>query len=321
MAEPVNEGASQVLAVVVNFNGAGMTARTVETLAAQTKRRALRVLVIDNGSSAADVAELERRIAGQADLLGWPRNRGYAAACNAASRIAAESGIPYVWWLNNDLELEPGALEALLAHLEASPRTAAAGAVTVDLPTGTKVLGAGMDLSLWRSRVRNRYAGAKVEQLPNRPHGVDVLQGACVLVRIRSLRDIGGMDEGYFMYGEDVDWSVRARAAGYALDIVPAARVRHGWAQSSRPDDRLRYIMRNRVRMMRIHGSPQVQAAFIVYFVFAWLPAYTVGRLIPRFGLDRGLRLALSPLIWNMRDAIRRGQWRLNSEDLDIERI
>ncbi len=208
-----------------------------------------------------------------------------------------------------------------MAHLEASPRTAAAGAVTVDLETGALVLGAGMDLSLWRSRVRNRYAGARVEQLPGSPYEVDVIAAACVLVRISALRDIGGMDEGYFMYGEDVDWSFRASAAGYALDIVPAARVRHGWAQSSRPEDRLRYIMRNRVRMMRIHGTTAVQAAFMGYFLFGWLPAYTVARLVPRFGLGRGLRLAVSPLIWNMRDAIRRGRWRLRAEDLDIARI
>ncbi len=90
-----------------------MTVRAVETLRAQAGGDALRLLVVDNGSSAADFAELESRLSGRVELIRWARNRGYGAACNAASLIAAESGIPYVWWLNNDLELEPGAMRRI----------------------------------------------------------------------------------------------------------------------------------------------------------------------------------------------------------------
>ena len=129
------------------------------------------------------------------------------------------------------------------------------------------------------------------------------------------------MDESYFMYGEDVDWSIRARQQGFALEIVPAARARHGGARSSPPQAQVRFILRNRVRMMRARAGLATQAAFMAYFVLGKLPAYTLARLVPRFGLRAGLELAISVLSWNVRDALRRRRWRLRANDQVIPRI
>jgi GT2 family glycosyltransferase len=311
----------QVLAAIVNFDQAALTVRAVETLLNQRGAEHVHLIVFDNGSSPAEVALLEAALDARVELVRWSRNLGYGAACNAAARDATRRGTPYVWWLNNDLELEPDVLEHLVARLEAAPRTAAVGAVTVDHATGSQVLGAGMNLSMWRSEVTNRHAGQSVDRLPAEPYAVDVIAATCMMVRIEAVREIGGLDEGYFMYGEDVDWSIRARAAGHVLEIVPAARARHGWGRSSRPEGRLQFIMRNRIRLIRARASAPVQVAFIAYYVVAWLPAYTAVRLIPRFGLRLGLRIAIVPLLWNMRDAIRRGHWRLRAQDLEIRRI
>jgi GT2 family glycosyltransferase len=129
------------------------------------------------------------------------------------------------------------------------------------------------------------------------------------------------MDEGYFMYGEDVDWSIRARDAGFDLEVVPTARARHGWARSSQPADRLRYLLRNRVRLVRARGGLATNAAFAAYLFLGWLPAYAIGRLVPRLGLRTGLRLAIHPLAWNLGDAVRRRRWRLRPQDQVIPRI
>ena len=317
----VSAASPSVLAAFVNYDGAPMTLAAVTSLMQQLGAVDVRIVVVDNGSTPADVEALTAGLPGGVSLVRLETNRGYGAACNAAARIAAESGIPYVWWLNNDLTIETGASDALLAHMEAAPAIAAAGAVTVDEETGRRVLGAGMDLTLWRGRVRHRHTGIDVEQLPSQPYPVDVIPGSCLLVRVSALRVIGGFDEGYFMYSEDVDWSVRARAAGFGLDIVPRARARHGGARSSKPQDRLRYMMRNRIRMVRARAGLAVQPAFMAYFVLGWLPAYTVARLVPRFGLREGLLLALSPLTWNVRDALRYRRWRLRPEDLVIPRF
>ena len=311
----------RVVAGLVNFNGAALTLEALESLLGQDGAAELRCVVVDNGSTPDDVAALAAGVGGRASVVRLPVNVGYAAACNAVALIAAESGAKYVWWLNNDLLLAPGTLRALLERMDAAPRTAAATAVLTDYDTGERVIGAGMDLSLWRGRVRHSLAGLDVRELPSQVLAVDVVAGACVLVRMSALREIGGMDEGYFMYGEDVDWSIRARDAGFDLDNVPTALARHGWGRSSAPADRLRYLLRNRVRLVRARGGIAANLAFGAYFFLGWLPAYTISRLVPRFGVRTGLRLGLHPLAWNISDAVRRRRWRLRPQDQVIPRL
>jgi GT2 family glycosyltransferase len=310
-----------VVAGLVNHDGAELTLEALASLSGQGGADRLQIVVIDNGSAAADLAALEAGAGERARVVRLPVNLGYAAACNAVSRIAADSGADFVWWLNNDLRLEPGALDALLEEIEGAPRAAAVAAVTTDYETGRLVLGAGMDLSLWRGRVRHSFAGLDIDALPPGGHSVEVVAGACLLVRMSALHAIGGMDEAYFMYGEDVDWSIRARAAGFDLHVVHGARARHGWARSSAPADRLRFLIRNRIRLVRARAGAAAQLAFIAYFVLGWLPAYTLARLVPRFGIRAGLRLAIHPLAWNIGDALRRRRWRLRLEDQAIPRI
>ncbi len=311
----------RVLAAFVNHNGAAMTAAAVASLFEQRGVTEVRAIVVDNGSSAADIALLKAMPNAGTSIVQLERNRGYAAACNVASQLATESAADYVWWLNNDVLIEAGALDALVRHLDLTPRAAAAAAVTVDWETGERVLGAGMDLTLWRSSVRNRHEDVALGDLPAESFSVAVLPATCVLVRVDALRVIGGIDEGYFMYGEDVDWSVRARNAGYTLDVVPVARVRHARGRSSSSTDRVAWIMRARIRLIRARGSLATQPVFLLYYGLLWLPAYTVGRLVPRFGLRAGLHLAADPLVWNVRDAVRRRRWRLRPEDLQIPRF
>jgi len=311
----------RLLAVIVNFEGTPMTVAALASLRAQDRADRIRIVVVDNASSDADFRALQAGVGGDAELVRFDSNRGYAAACNAASSMAAQANIPYVLWLNNDLLLAPGLAEAMAARLDATPGTAAVGAVTVDYETGATVIGAGMDLSFWRGEVRHRHPSVAVAQLPEAPYKVDVIAATCMLVRIAALRDIGGMDESYFMYGEDVDWCIRARHKGYALEIVPAARARHGGARSSAPQTHVRLILQNRVRMMRARAGLGTQAAFMAYYVMGKLPAYTLARLVPRFGLRAGPGIAISSLAWNVRDALRRRRWRLRADDQVIPRI
>ena len=323
-AQLMSPEGKRVLAALVNYNGAAMTLAAVESFVEQESAQSARLIVVDNGSTAADdVAALETGLAGRATLVRLETNRGYAAACNEAARIALAEGMEYVLWLNNDVLFETGMLEALVEHMDSAPgvAAAAAAAVTVDAETGRTVLGAGMDYSIWRGRVRHRHEGIPIGELPVNRYSVEVLAGTCVMARLDALRRIGGLDESYFMYGEDVDWSIRARAAGYELHVVPQARVRHSVAASSSTAMRLQYLMRNTVRVVRARGSLANQLLFVPYFFLGWLPAYTIGRLVPRFGLREGLRLAVSPISWNLREAVRNRRWRLRAQDLEIPGI
>jgi N-acetylglucosaminyl-diphospho-decaprenol L-rhamnosyltransferase len=309
-----------VLAAVINFERAELTSRLVAGLVNHRSGSSLRVMVVDNGSSQQDLARLRSILDPSVRVLALPENRGYAAACNAAILAAFADSADLLWLLNNDLALEAGVLDALVSALDAST-WAAAAPVTVDAETGMTILGAGADLSIGRGRLRHRWVGRARSDLPTNPFEVAAIEGACPLIRLDALRVVGAWDEGFFMYWEDAEWSVRARRSGYALGVVPTVAMRHEGGASSDAASRIGLMMRNRVRFVRITGSWAENAMFAGYYVVLWLPAYTLARLIPRFGPRQGVALALGSLAWNLTDARRRRRWRLRRPDQEIPAV
>jgi N-acetylglucosaminyl-diphospho-decaprenol L-rhamnosyltransferase len=308
---------TSVVAAVINFERADLTAGLVAALVAHRATADVQVIAVDNGSNPAELARLRETLHPAAELLVLPTNRGYAAACNAASRAALAADADYVWLLNNDLDIEAGVLDALVSVLETSD-WAAAAPVTVDALAGETVLGAGADLSVGRGRLRHRWIGRPRTDLPSSPFEVTAIEGACPLVRLTSLRSIGTWDEGFFMYWEDAEWSVRARRSGYAIGVVPTVAMRHQGGASSDSAFRSGLMLRNRLRFVRVTGSAIENLMFAGYFVGLWLPAFTLARLIPRFGLRPGIALAYGSLAWNLADARRRRRWRLRRVDQEI---
>jgi GT2 family glycosyltransferase len=251
-------------------------------------------------------------------MVQLPTNRGYAAACNAVAAIAIELETPFVWFLNNDVDMGPAVSKRLVAGLEADPSAAAIAPVTVDSGNGTTVLGGGAAVKTWLGKVTHLYVGCPIDSLPPTPYAVDAIEGAGPLVRVSALRDIGSWDEGFFMYWEDTEWSVRARRANRRLLVTPGATLRHAVSASSTPAARQRLMLRNRVRFVRIVAPMWAQPIFICYYSFLWLPAFFVMRLVPQFGFRQGGGIAIQSLAWNIKDAARRRRWKLRSSDQEM---
>jgi GT2 family glycosyltransferase len=149
--------------------------------------------------------------------------------------------------LNNDAVLEPGALRALAEALD-DPRVGAAGPVVLRADDGrVESRGAVMDL------VRGRFRLAGHGEAPGTGHGqraADVLSGVALMLATAAYDRVGPLDTSYFHGFEDVDWCVRARAAGFELVVVQGARVRHGGARTlgKASPERLYYAARNHLR-------------------------------------------------------------------------
>lgn len=284
----------RIVAVVATHGprGVPLVRRAVESLVRQTGPFSLAVVVVDDGSGPDVTRLLAAQLPPQVELVELPANGGYGAACNVGVRRALDTGSAYVWLLNNDIEMEDGTLARLVAALERRPRLAAAGPVMISADLPPRVLGAGMTVHLMRGRVRHLHEGAPLGQLPVEPFGVAGIEGSALLIRAAALREVGGMDERYWMYWEDVDWSVRARRAGWQLAIVPKARVRHLVAQSTSRERRTEMLILNRIRFVELVGSSSDRLVFRLYFLVGWLPAYTMFRLVPRMGLVPALALA-----------------------------
>jgi GT2 family glycosyltransferase len=223
----------RVAVVVVNWNGAAHLPGCLQALTAQTTAD-FACWVVDNGStddSLALLAAAGPRLANGAalHLRPQPTNLGFAAANNRAfAEILATTGTPYLVALNNDTAADPRWLAALLAAADASgPRCGSVASTLVFAARPDRVQSAGIILHR-DGLALDHGLGWPTARLPRavaRP--VFGPSGGAALYRAALLRDIGGFDERFGSYLEDVDLAWRARLRGWDAAWAPQALVRH----------------------------------------------------------------------------------------------
>lgn len=257
----------------------------------------LHVLVIDNGSGDGSVAALRQRAPALAaahpqhtvELVELPQNLGFTGGMNHGLRRAEALSLPYTLVLNNDLRLPPDCVRALVSVLDHDPRVAAVGP-TVLHPDGT-VWAEGGEVAFGPNALRLRRHGRAPRPREHGPEAVGFLTGACVLLRTADAAAIGGFDDRYFMYWEDVDLCERLAARGGRIVWLPWVRVVHDAGQSSgggRSPLRKFLMACNSVRFLRRRGSLAGWAALAVFDVLLWPLTLRHGPR-PAFAKLRGL--------------------------------
>lgn len=224
--------------IIVTFNSAGLVEGAIRsaTDAARVADAELELIVVDN-ASADGTAEAIAAAHPEVNLIRNADNEGFGRANNRAFREATGD---YWLLLNPDASLDPDALVHLLAFLDARPRVAAV-APTVEDARGGGAESGGMApgarslashfLMLNRLLAGDRGGPWRGFQLARRssaaPRPADWLGAMALLVRPSAIREVGGFDERFFLYGEDVDLGERLTRAGWELWLLPAARARH----------------------------------------------------------------------------------------------
>ena len=223
-----------VSVVIVSHNHAQYLDACLQSLAPERHVIVTEVFVVDNVSTDG-AAELVGRRYPWARLLRNTRRLGFAANNNKAIR---ESRGRYVLLLNPDTAVADGALEALVWYMDTHPRVGLCGPRLVfpsgalqlsarRFPTLGSVIARRSPLRMWlrNSESNKRHLMADVDHATCRP--VDWLLGAAVLSRREMLRTVGLLDEGYFLYVEDIDWAYRAWQQGWQVVYYPDAQVMH----------------------------------------------------------------------------------------------
>lgn len=252
--------------ITVTHNHAPFLGALLDSLDAERRGLSLEVIVVDNVSDDGSAA-----VAAERPWVTVLRNEarlGFAANNNRAVRVCRGR---YVLLLNPDTQVRPGALRALVDHLDAHPDVGICGPQLLfsdgrmqpsarRFPTLGWVLVRRTPLRLLvhDSGWSRRHLMEDVD--PTVPREVDWLLGAALAVRRDLLRTVGLLDEGYFLYVEDIDWGYRARQAGWKVAYVPAAQVVHHY--QARADRRLLgryswYHLRGMWRYYRKHLAPR----------------------------------------------------------------
>jgi len=214
--------------VVVSFNAHADLERCLESLRAAPPRASHEVLVVDNHSTDGS-AESARRVPG-VRVIQQATNVGFARANNAG--IRASSGTALLL-LNSDTIVPPGAIDRLMAALDAEADVAIVGPRLVD-GSGRAELSFGRmigPLNEWRQKRAARRAN--IESLTRHRRYPDWVSGACLLVRRSDAEAVGLLDERYFMYAEDVDFCAAVRARGRRVLFMPDVEIVHQRGRSA----------------------------------------------------------------------------------------
>ncbi len=290
--------------VIVSYNVSALLHACLESLLASlasAPELAAEVWVVDNASADGSAAMVQAEFP-RVRLLASPENLGYSAGNNLALQAlgfapqadearllsaypwAADLPRPavqprHVWLLNPDTVVQGDAPARLVRFLDQTPRAGACGA-QLFYPDGSLQHGAfrfpgltqlaldffpppgRLNQPLLDSRLNGRYSRRLYEQ--DQPFPVDFVLGATLLARGETLRQVGLLDEGYFMYCEEMDWQRRMEQAGWSVHGVPAARVVHvaGASSSQFRSRSFVALWQSRLRYFRrYHGAAFNRAA------------------------------------------------------------
>ncbi|MBV8717126.1 MAG: glycosyltransferase family 2 protein [Chloroflexi bacterium] len=241
--------------LIVSYNTCQLT---VEAIASVMHEPEVETIVVDNASHDGSADAIAAQYP-SVRLIRSERNLGFAGGVN---RAAPEASGEHMLVLNSDARLEPGALDLLLQHLNSHPRAGlvapalryADGRAQASAFVFPGLLQIALDLypinRLMDSRINGRISSTV-------PRQVDYPLGACMLIRRAAWHDVGPLDEGYFMYLEEIDWCRRARAHGWQIWHQPRAIAMHhgGSSTSQQPDAMFAQLWRSRLRYYaRFHG-------------------------------------------------------------------
>lgn len=264
---------TDVTVSIVNHENRDSVLESLAALAAARGRARTEVIVVDNVSQDGS-AEAIRRAFPDVEVVEREKRAGYGANHNVAIRRARGR---HVLLLNDDARVGADAIDALCRHLDEHPDVAVA-APTVRAPDGT------VEPTLW-PRPSLRRDLRSVLRPPAAAGDIGWVTGCALMVRRDALERIGGFDEGFFMYSEEIDLCTRLVDAGHRIDHVPEAEVVHEGRGSTAamPAARAVEIARSRRRYWRKHyGRPAEMAArFVVALQFLLLAAASAARRRP----------------------------------------
>jgi GT2 family glycosyltransferase len=232
---------SSVAISIVNYNTRDLLAALLRQLTSQQLRRPLEIIVVDNASRDGSADMVSDRYP-EVTLVRNEVNRGFGAAHNQALQQHSSS---YWLVLNPDVTLGPGDIDSMVNFMEQRPRCGIEGCRLIgpdgafqpsagQFPFGTALFGWLFNLEALGVRANLHRIDP---ELYARSRPVDWVSGACMLIRSDVARHLGGFDERYFLYFEDIDLCYRARKAGYLTVLNSDVAIGH-LGGASTPDPR-----------------------------------------------------------------------------------
>lgn len=248
--------------ITINYNGLKDTCELIESLPLEDK--SIEVIVVDNASAQDEATIIEERYP-QVKIIRSKKNLGFAGGNNLGIKAAKGK---YLFFLNNDTLLKPQTsdIRSLISRLETSPKI---GMVCpkIRFTWGNQLIQFAGYTPLTPITMRNKAIGCgEVDHGQfDTPHLTPYAHGAAMMIKREVIEKAGLLPECYFLYYEELDWSMMIRRVGYDIWYEPACTVFHKESQTTGQNSPLRtyYITRN--RLLFAQRNQQAMAKYITY--------------------------------------------------------
>jgi len=257
---------AELTVITISTNQRALTEACLRSVFAQQASLRFEVIVVDNASSDG-TAQMVRDSFPQVCLVNNPVRLGYAANNNLGIRLAHGR---YPMILNPDVEVLPGAFEALIHYMDGNPSVGLAGPKLLNsdrtlqyscrrFSTPGHLLIRGLHLDRFNVGAQVLREAVYMDQDHTRVLDVDYITGACMVTRREMLAGVGLLDEGFTLYFEDQDWCRRAWQKGWRVTYMPEAQMIHHHQRASARglfSKSTRIHVRSMVRYFRKHSLP-----------------------------------------------------------------
>ena len=267
----------EISIITINFNGLSDTCALMETIPFNDN---LEVIVVDNASQNQEADTISKRFP-QVKVIKSEKNLGFAGGNNLGIRAAKGK---YIFLINNDTIFKNFNIQALIKKLESSPKIAIV-CPKIRFAWGSHPIQYAGYTPLSNITVRNQAIGFGEEDHGqyDTAHPTPYAHGAAMLIKREALEKVGLMPECFFLYYEELDWSIMFARAGFEIWYDPACTVYHKESQATGQNSPLRtyYIVRNRLLLVKRNWNGVTK-----YLTYAYLLGAVGVRDILKYALS-----------------------------------
>ena len=215
----------KIAIIIINWNTYQLTFNCLKSLKACTYNNKT-IFLVDNGSEdgSGDKIALEFP---DINFIKNEINEGFTGANNKALKVILKQNFDYVLLLNNDTEVKPNFLSLLEARMDSDQNLAATQPLILDFPNKNTIWNGGGSFNTFFGLSTTRSNGLIYKPQLKIETFTEWISGCCILVKIEVIKEVGLLDNRFFAYFEDVDWSIRMTKLGYKLGVVPKSIIYH----------------------------------------------------------------------------------------------
>ena len=271
----------KVSIIIINYNGADDTLECLDSLS-KIDYPDYEIILVDNASSDASFTlnEVHKNFPA-VKILAFPRNFGFAGGNNAGIKDALDGGARYALLLNNDTTVASDFLSQMVKAAKSDRNIGIVGAKIYYFAEKNRIWYNGSIFS-WINGGRHIQDDAIDENPGDKEiRNTEYVTGCALLIKKEVVEKIGLLCEDFFMYYEDIEWSLRARGAGYKTVVAPAAHI---WHKVSRSASKMGapvihyYNIRNTLILTKAHAPAPIKA--LVYLWSAYHCVKQIAKLI-----------------------------------------